>query len=69
MNLTDVAIRNLKPPKTGQKAYYDDAIPGFSVRVSQGGIEDVGALCMAHRAGGVSLAAATLLSRLKQAAR
>jgi integrase len=36
MHLSDATIRNLKTPATGQKAYYDDAIPGFSVRVSQG---------------------------------
>jgi integrase len=37
MHLTDLAVRNLKPPAKGQKEYPDDALPGFAVRVSQGG--------------------------------
>ena len=37
MRLTDIVIKHLPAPGAGQKAYADDAIPGFSVRVSQGG--------------------------------
>jgi integrase len=36
-NLTDLAIRSFPVPTSGQKAYFDDAVPGFGVRVSQGG--------------------------------
>jgi len=35
--LTDVSIRALEAPATGQKLYLDDALKGFGVRVSQGG--------------------------------
>lgn len=35
MRLTDLAIRKLKLPKKGQKIYYDDALRGFGVRISQ----------------------------------
>ena len=37
MHLTDLRIRQLKPPVRGQKTHFDDALPGFGVRVSQGG--------------------------------
>lgn len=37
MRLTDLLIKNLKVPETGQKTYYDDALKGFGVRASQGG--------------------------------
>lgn len=37
MSLTDAQIKRLKPPAKGQKTYYDDALRGFGVRVSQGG--------------------------------
>lgn len=37
MSLTDLQIKRLKAPETGQKTYYDSALPGFGVRVSQGG--------------------------------
>jgi len=36
-NLTDLAIRSFQLPTSGQKDYFDDAVPGFGVRVSQGG--------------------------------
>jgi integrase len=35
--LTEITLRNLKPPERGQKAYTDDSLTGFGVRVSQGG--------------------------------
>ena len=35
--LTEITLRNLKPPARGQKTYVCDSIPGFGVRVSQGG--------------------------------
>jgi integrase len=37
MSLTDLQIKRLKAPEKGQKTYYDSALPGFGVRVSQGG--------------------------------
>ena len=37
MHLTDLTVRSLKPPERGQRDYADDALPGFAVRVSQGG--------------------------------
>ena len=37
MRLTDIAIRNLPAPAKGQTTHYDDSLPGFGVRVSQGG--------------------------------
>ncbi|WP_461459190.1 Arm DNA-binding domain-containing protein, partial [Parasphingorhabdus sp.] len=37
MSLTDLQIRRLKVPEKGQKTYYDPGLPGFGVRVSQGG--------------------------------
>jgi len=37
MRLTDLGIRALPVPKAGQKTYYDDALPGFGVRVSYRG--------------------------------
>jgi hypothetical protein len=37
LNLTDLAIRSLKAPDKGQKDYFDGAMPGFGVRISQGG--------------------------------
>lgn len=37
MRLTDLSIRKLKAPTLGQKTFFDDALPGFGVRVSQGG--------------------------------
>jgi integrase len=37
LHLTDLAIRSLQAPARGQKDYFDNAIPGFGVRMSQGG--------------------------------
>lgn len=37
MRLTDLSIRKLKAPNSGQKTFFDDGLPGFGVRVSQGG--------------------------------
>lgn len=37
MRLTDLQIKRLKAPERGQKTYFDEALPGFGVRVSQGG--------------------------------
>lgn len=37
MRLTDILIKNLKVPAAGQKTHFDDGLPGFGVRVSQGG--------------------------------
>ncbi len=35
--LTDIVVRNLKAPDKGQETYWDATLPGFGVRVSQGG--------------------------------
>lgn len=37
MKLTDMAIKTLQPPAQGEKIHYDDTLPGFGVRVSEGG--------------------------------
>lgn len=37
MRLTDLAIRALQPPKKGAQIFCDDLLPGFGVRVSEGG--------------------------------
>lgn len=37
MRLTDLQIKKLKLPEQGQKTYFDDGLPGFGIRVSQGG--------------------------------
>lgn len=37
MRLTDISVRALKAPDKGQVTHYDDTLPGFGVRVSQGG--------------------------------
>ena len=37
VRLTDITIRAIKPPKEGQRTYLDSSLPGFGVRVSQGG--------------------------------
>lgn len=37
MRLTDLRVQSLKPPERGQKAYGDETLPGFALRVSQGG--------------------------------
>src|SRR5690242_9338875 len=37
MSLSDRAVAALKPPDKGQKLYSDASIPGFGVRISQGG--------------------------------
>jgi len=37
MRLTDLSIRSLGPPVKGQKLHYDDTLPSFGCRVSQGG--------------------------------
>jgi integrase len=37
MRLTDIAVRQLPIPEKGQRLYYDDVLPAFGCRVSQGG--------------------------------
>jgi len=37
LSLTDLSVKNLAPPATGQRTYLDQTIAGFGVRVSQGG--------------------------------
>lgn len=39
MRLTDISIKALQPPLKGQVTYTDDTVPGFGVRVSQGGVK------------------------------
>ena len=35
--LTDLTVKNLAAPTSGQRTYLDQGIPGFGIRVSQGG--------------------------------
>jgi integrase len=37
LRLTDITIRALVAPEKGQRLYYDDTLPSFGCRVSQGG--------------------------------
>lgn len=37
MKLTDLHVKRLNAPATGQKTHFDEALRGFGVRVSQGG--------------------------------
>jgi integrase len=37
MHLTDISVRALPVPSKGQKTYFDDALPSFGCRISQGG--------------------------------
>ena len=37
VRLTDITIKNLKPPTKGQVDYWCDQVPTFGIRVSQGG--------------------------------
>lgn len=37
INLTDMSVRALKAPATGQKVYFDRALPGFGIRISYAG--------------------------------
>ena len=37
MKLTDIGIRALQPPASGAQIHYDDTLPGFGVRISEGG--------------------------------
>src|SRR4051812_44862798 len=37
MRLTDITIRSLPLPAKGQRTYFDDVLPNFGCRVSQGG--------------------------------
>lgn len=38
-HLTDITIKSLKPPERGQLTYTDDNLPGFGIRISQGGVK------------------------------
>src|SRR5688572_29679668 len=37
MRFSDMTVQKLPPPEKGQKLYADDTLPGFAIRVSQGG--------------------------------
>jgi hypothetical protein len=37
LRLNDMSLRSLKPPLKGQVDYWDDGLPGFGCRISQGG--------------------------------
>lgn len=39
MRLTEIVIKNFRPPTSGQVTYTDDSLPGFGVRVSCGGVK------------------------------
>lgn len=36
-HLTDISVRKLSAPDKGQRLYYDDTLPSFGCRISQGG--------------------------------
>jgi len=38
-HLTDITIKNLKPPARGQLTFTDEDLPGFGIRISQGGVK------------------------------
>src|ERR1700694_1791111 len=35
--LTEIVVRNAKPPERGQTTLWDKTLPGFGLRISQGG--------------------------------
>ncbi|MBO6903576.1 MAG: DUF4102 domain-containing protein [Parvibaculum sp.] len=39
MRLTEISLKTLQPPVKGQVTYTDDTLPGFGVRISQGGVK------------------------------
>lgn len=49
MRFTDTALRALKLPERGQRDYWDDSLPGFGVRVSQGGAKSFVVLINGNR--------------------
>jgi len=36
-HLTDISVRSIQPPPQGQATHWDEALPGFGLRISQGG--------------------------------
>lgn len=49
MSLTDLQIKKLRAPKSGQKTHFDASLRGFGIRVSQGGTKTFIVLCGAKR--------------------
>ncbi len=49
MRLTDISLRTLAAPAKGQKLYYDDGLPSFGCRVSQGGTRSFFVQCGPNR--------------------
>ena len=47
--LTDLSVKNLAAPERGQRTYLDRSIPGFGVRVSQGGTKTFTLMHGPHR--------------------
>ncbi len=39
MRLTEISLKTLQPPVKGQGTDTDDTLPGFGVRISQGGVK------------------------------
>src|SRR5437764_147344 len=37
VNLTELTVRNLKPPETGFQMYFDRSLKGFGVRITSAG--------------------------------
>jgi integrase len=49
MRLTDFSLRAFPAPEKGQRLYYDDSLPAFGCRVSQGGTRAFFVQCGANR--------------------
>ncbi len=47
--LTDIAVRNAKPPQSGQRELFDGKLPGFCLRISKGGTKS---FCIYYRVAG-----------------
>ena len=45
VTLIELSVKALKPPLHGQVTYWDKTLPGFNVRVSQGGSKSFTVVC------------------------
>jgi hypothetical protein len=42
IRLTQVAVDKLKPPRTGRKIFWDNLLPGFGLRITSIGCQELG---------------------------